>query len=117
MASFSWSNLMNTEGGAPIPRRKPSESGSHIEALERKVTMLALISQAMWEIMREKGGVPEDILAAKVEEIDLRDGLCDGRLARGAVKCPACGKSINHRHQQCPYCGRRLPEKEVFDRL
>ncbi len=95
------------------------EARTEVEHLERKVDMLAMICQAMWELLKEHGGVPEELLATKVQEIDLRDGKLDGKLGtRNAITCTACGRTVNKRHQRCLYCGApRGQGGEVFERL
>jgi hypothetical protein len=82
-------------------------------ALER----LALLTQAMWELSRERNGVTEAELVAKVHEIDLRDGKADGRIERAGPACAKCGKTNRPRRVKCFYCGTPLTPVSAFGAL
>lgn len=78
---------------------------------------MALVMRAMWELLVERLGLTEDDLIRKVEEIDRRDGVVDGRLGRTSVACPNC-KRVNLRTRElCLYCDRPLPVESALDRL
>jgi len=100
-----------------VGNAKGAEALSSVEQLEERVDQLALISQAMWEILREHGGVSEEILEAKVEEIDLRDGKRDGKVGKTVDTCPKCSRKIHPRHGKCLYCGAVQEHHEVFKRV
>lgn len=48
--------------------------------LQRTLDQSVLLNRALWEIVSAKLGVTEEELALKLKEIDLRDGLADGRI-------------------------------------
>jgi DNA-directed RNA polymerase subunit RPC12/RpoP len=73
--------------------------------LRERVARLALMNQALWELLRDRFHVTDDDLAAVAQEIDLRDGVADGRMTETAVRCPQCGRVSNSRHGKCLYCG------------
>jgi hypothetical protein len=75
-----------------------------------------IISEAIWELLKEKAGFEDKDLANKVREIDLRDGLLDGRVRpEPPIVCPGCGKKMNKASSACIYCGQNIPA-DVFSR-
>ncbi|HQA57766.1 MAG TPA: hypothetical protein PK033_07800 [Acetivibrio sp.] len=75
-----------------------------------------IISEAIWELLKEKTGLTDNDLVRKVREIDLRDGVLDGRARSGPPKaCPKCGKNMDKGSSTCIYCGHNVPA-DVFSR-
>src|SRR4051812_2098057 len=87
-----------------------------IARLEAKVDGLALVSQAMWELLRERNQLSEGDILAKVAEIDGRDGRIDGRIAGALAKCVGCGRDVHSRQRACMYCGTATKREHIFDR-
>lgn len=83
------------------------------DALER----LALVNQAMWELLHEHVGISEQELIDKVNEIDLRDGKADGRLvpASRTHQCGKCNRTFNSQRRACIYCGEPAPPQSPFN--
>lgn len=86
---------------------KHTDARLHAEALrlDSKIDGLALICQALFEILRDKGGISQEEVEAKVAEIDLRDGRADGRIQGRPTKCPDCDRVAHTRQRVCMYCG------------
>lgn len=78
---------------------------SEIRELRDQVERLALMCQALWELVRTRAKLSDADLEKLAQEIDLRDGMADGRLTSHPVKCPNCGRVSNSRHKKCLYCG------------
>lgn len=104
----------------PVPSRQTSSVSpnlanvpSQIKDLEHEVERLRLLSQAMWELLREKLGVEDADLEKKAQEIDLRDGIQDEKISRVPLRCPRCGRISSSRHWKCLYCGLEF-EKPVM---
>lgn len=76
--------------------------------LELRMDRLVLALEAMWTFLRDKLGVTEDELAARMNDIDLSDGRLDGKVRRGAVSCPQCSRTISRRLPKCIYCGQAI---------
>lgn len=76
-----------------------------VGALEARADSLTLMNMAMWSIIREKLGVTDEQLAARIEQIDLQDGTLDGRAAPTVAMCNECGRRMSARHRHCMYCG------------
>ena len=48
---------------------------------------------------------------ASDRDIDLRDGVEDGKITPNVQDCQACGRTMAPRHKRCMYCGsERLVE-------
>lgn len=75
------------------------------EIIEGKIESLALTCQALFEILEESTGLTEEQLAAKMEEIDLRDGIKDGRITPTSKVCSKCGRRTSRTRAHCLYCG------------
>ncbi|MBV2092822.1 MAG: hypothetical protein KUF72_18235 [Candidatus Thiodiazotropha sp. (ex Ctena orbiculata)] len=50
----------------------------------------------------------ESQLERKIEEIDLRDGNADGKLANNLKACPECGRKPKIRRENCFWRGAKL---------
>lgn len=53
-----------------------------IEELENEVAQLTIVLEAMIEQLCDKDAMTREELAAKISEIDLRDGVADGRMTK-----------------------------------
>jgi len=95
-------------------KQQAAQTSYRVRALETQVGHMALACQAMWELLRQRTGITEPELLAKMEEVDLRDGSPDGRMTPVLTKCPACGKPSNSKIASCIYCGAAIPKQHVF---
>jgi|CXWL01.1.fsa_nt_gi uncharacterized protein YhdP len=80
-----------------------------VDHTQATIDALALSCAAMWELLGERLGVTEQELLNKIEEIDLRDGKLDGRIAIVKQACSGCGRNNNAKRGRCLYCGTALP--------
>src|SRR5262245_48274139 len=63
-----------------------------VRDLHRKIDGLTLACQALWEILRAQTGMNSDLLLAKIQEIDLRDGKFNGKITGKVLQCHGCGR-------------------------
>lgn len=101
----------------PIDTSSSSGSGTleaRVVALENRLSRLSLISQALWELLRERESLAEDLLALKVAEIDLRDGRLDGKARTTPQPCPKCQRVLQSGAVRCLYCGEASLNENVF---
>jgi hypothetical protein len=77
--------------------------------LRKRLDRMVLVNAAMWELLKEKAGMIDAELQAKVLELDAADGQIDGRLGSGKRACANCGKSLHPKHAHCLYCGHQHP--------
>ena len=85
--------------------RGVNEAKSNIRGLVDRLDELTLACRAMWELLEEKTSLTHEDLFAKIREIDLADGVEDGKVAMTVKKCPSCGRTMSERHKKCLYCG------------
>jgi hypothetical protein len=83
------------------------------KALQANLEKSMLISEAIWELLRDKAKLTDADLQKKIHEIDMRDGVLDGKNKRQAVACPDCGRKVSPRHPACIYCGKVI-DTSVF---
>jgi hypothetical protein len=89
---------------------------SQIQDLQRKSDALTIACQALWEIVRDRAGMADEAMIAKLQEIDLRDGQADGKISTTLTACPSCGRRSNSNRKQCLYCGASMPVGQIFGR-
>lgn len=94
-------------------RRRAAGAAAKVAELEGRLDRALLACEAMWTILRDRLGVPEEELAARVNEIDLSDGRLDGKVRRSATVCPSCNRTIARRFARCIYCGSPI-DKAAF---
>ncbi len=69
---------------------------------------LELTCQAMWIIMKEKLNLTDEDLVACIAELDLSDGIADGKKAKAILTCPNCKRANSRSLEFCMYCGQIL---------
>ncbi len=89
-------------------KQKAQRIQNDVYDLSERLDALVLATQAVWEIVKEQTGVDDEKLIKKMEEIDLRDGVSDGKITATATMCPKCGRSNNSKRGSCIYCGEGL---------
>ncbi|MCX5771649.1 MAG: hypothetical protein NTZ09_15455 [Candidatus Hydrogenedentes bacterium] len=82
-----------------------AELRTELREMRGQIGKLALMNQALWELLCQRLQLTDDDLAKIAQEIDLRDGTADGKMTESPVRCPQCGRISNSRHWKCLYCG------------
>jgi hypothetical protein len=101
------------QSGVSDAERAESRSRSRDADLEDRLGRLVLLTEAMWELLSERFGLTTADLAARVREIDARDGRVDGR--RGVpsdaaqVRCASCQAVVPFGRDTCQFCGAAVP--------
>ena len=67
----------------------------------------------MWELVRERDGLTDQMLLDRMREIDLRDGHADGKITSVPVTCPSCARLTGARTGRCVFCGATLPDQQT----
>ena len=81
------------------------EAQSKIGQMKAEIDRLLFITQALWELLKEEHGYTEEVLINRINDIDLRDGKLDGKMAtQGPVGCPKCGRANRPNRPACIYC-------------
>ena len=96
---------------------KSLSANEDLHRLYRRIDALALTCQAMWELLRERTGLTDEEIAAKMQDIDIRDGTDDGKMTVTPRQCPACQRTVSSRHDRCLYCGaeQEISKGNVFE--
>lgn len=84
---------------------KARENTTELQLLQRQVDHLTLLSQSMWELLSEHSGLSDQLLRAKIAEIDTRDGKADGKIGASVFPCPKCAANCHSTSQRCTMCG------------
>lgn len=104
-------NRAQTAGEAAS--RTAREVRSQNESIKFDIEKLYMITEAFWEILKYQHGYTDDQLVEMIEDIDLRDGKLDGKVAKSSERptCALCGRTIIRRQATCLYCGAPAPQK------
>ncbi len=86
-----------------------------LASVEERLDKLLLVNMAVWELLKENTSLNEDDLLAKVHEIDMRDGVADGKVTPTVQKCPKCDRTMSPKHRKCLYCGAGELKSEAYD--
>ncbi len=84
---------------------------SYVKQLDK----LGLVCQAMWSLIQEKTGLTEQDLLERVTELDLKDGVLDGKYIKQPVDCPNCGAKMCSKFNRCLFCGQECTDGSAFD--
>ena len=90
-----------------------SNTEKSVRELEFQITRLLLVNQAMWELLRDRIGITDADLERKMQEVDMRDGVQDGRITFGPVRCPSCNRVSNSKQSKCLYCGQLFEKPAI----
>jgi hypothetical protein len=93
--------------------RGGERAAQDVQALQAELNRLTLACAALWSLVKEHGHADEELLA-RMQELDLRDGKLDGRLAADVVSCKDCGRKTKAGRRTCLYCGKPLPAGPAF---
>ena len=102
-ANASGSSSARAESKAASVARK-------MKVLEASVAKTLMINEVLWEFIRDNHGLTEKDLHKKLYEVDMRDGVIDGKNQRKASECPDCGHMVSARHPACIYCGKVMDQ-------
>ncbi len=96
-------------------RSEGRRTQSDVEAIALRLDRLALLTEALWVLLRDKYDVDDEELLSIAREIDLSDGRLDGKVRREPVECHACRRVVSNRHVQCLYCGADIVRPPFSD--
>lgn len=96
--------------------QEASRARSENEEIKFDVEKLLMITEALWTILKEQLGYDDDELIRRVQEIDMRDGRLDGKVAPSVnPACPECGRTLIGKRPKCLYCGVEV-KRDLFER-
>lgn len=111
-------DIDHLKNSAALMRRNVIEDAHRIRSLEDQIGHLTLINEALLRILEKKGVFARDEFRSLLVEVDLEDGVHDGKLstpprndappAPGRIPCRFC-RTMNDRSSQfCSHCRRPL---------
>jgi len=89
-------------------QREQRSSQGDLKDLQRQLDKMALVNQALFEILRERHGISDRDLRLKIQEIDLRDGKADGKVRAAPLTCPKCSRTVSAGALYCSGCGATI---------
>lgn len=113
MRQSNWS-AFDTHTSASAAQASVHSLQHEVRALEQQIERLSLAAMALAEFLRDKMGVSEQEIEAKISEIDLRDGQLDGRIRASIKQCPQCQHPNHSNRRLCMYCGTKLPTDSLL---
>jgi hypothetical protein len=116
---FFWNVRQQQQIGVATTNASLATAGTRAQEwaladLNNRFDRLALVTQALFELLGERAQVSEADLLAKIDQIDMRDGVRDGRAAAGGRRCPRCHRSCTGPRTTCLYCGATLDAGTPF---
>ena len=75
-----------------------------VAELERRTDRLVLVNQALIELLQSHSGLTSGEITNLINEIDLRDGVLDGKLRPQVIKCSGCGRPVSSARPKCVFC-------------
>ena len=101
---------------ADIPQTAGGSVGSseQVRLLERRIDRLALLCQALWELLREQLNLTDEQLETIAAAVDERDGARNGIQREHPVRCSRCGRINSSRRDTCLYCGLEF-QRDMFN--
>ncbi|MEO7700686.1 MAG: hypothetical protein ABIZ04_15800 [Opitutus sp.] len=84
--------------------------------LKRRVEVMALANQALFEILKTRIGITEEEVILRMAEIDGRDGSNDGKISSRVVLCHKCGRKVSTAPLRCIFCGDTIKDGHVFEK-
>ncbi|GIK53363.1 MAG: hypothetical protein HUU03_06150 [Planctomycetaceae bacterium] len=107
--------------------RQAVEAGAEAEAagnraeraaqrLEDMLARHALVLKTLLSFCEKRGLFNEPEFLRMMEEVDLSDGIRDGRYKPGAEpkRCAACGRANQRTAIRCMYCGEDIPDRAII---
>ena len=102
----------NPDDGESVSRAA-TDGRAQNEFIQCDVEKLFMITEALWTILKEKHGCTDAELVQRVQEIDLRDGKLDGKVAKVKPDCPKCGRKLMGKRPVCLYCGAEVARVDL----
>jgi hypothetical protein len=96
-------------------RDRVEQLAAQVRQLETRTERLSLTCQALWELLRDRTDVTDLMILEKMQEVDLRDGVADGKITPRILVCRRCGRNSNSMRKECLYCGHTLPLEHLFE--
>ena len=106
-SAFSFGHMRSHHdfGATASAEAAANRAQSKSDDLEQRHDRALLTMEAMWSLLRDKLGVTDDALVERIVDLDLSDGVLDGKVRRPPLECTACKRTTSRRFPRCLYCG------------
>jgi hypothetical protein len=96
--------------------RRLTSTSEKLQALEHRYDRMRLVTNALWQLLKEHTGLTDADLKRFIEKVDLLDGKLDGTMARttGAINCPSCSRPVLKSAIRCSFCGTTITSGDAF---
>jgi hypothetical protein len=109
------SDIENLKRNSSAMRQIATRESGRIRNLEEEIDHLTLINEALLRMLEKKGVILRDEFRALLVEVDLEDGVHDGKLAKPAParaaagsRCRSCRTENDPANKFCSGCRRPL---------
>lgn len=107
--------IRDAQDKATQGQREARSTAREMQDLRARVDALTLACTTMWSLLQTRFGMTDEEFGRRLNEIDLRDGKLDGRIAPEIKSCPQCQRTMSSRHARCMYCGDDHLQKRPFE--
>lgn len=115
-AVHSASRMHQAESSARSASTKASAARTEIDFIKTDIEKLLMITEALWTFVKQQHDFSDEDLMQKIEDIDLRDGKLDGKVAKQAPSaCPNCKRTLIGGQPICLYCSTPVT-RDPFER-
>jgi hypothetical protein len=96
--------------------RRLTNTGDKLRDLEQRYERMALVTNALWQLLKAHTGLTDADLKKYIEKVDLADGVRDGKVTRskGAIDCPHCSRRVLKSASVCAWCGGKVASGDPF---
>jgi len=108
-------DIENLQRSSMALRRNVVRDSGRLRDLEAEIDHLSLINEALMRLLEKKGVLVRDEFRSLLVEVDLEDGVHDGKLARPETprpprpdRCTHCGAGNDAGSRYCSGCRRPL---------
>ncbi len=110
-----YKRISEVSSEASSAKAKSERVETELRSLRRQLDRVTLTCQAMWELVRENSDITEQMLADRITEVDLRDGVADGKMGHQVLDCPACGRKTSSKRGFCVMCGEPVAGEHIVE--
>ncbi len=79
------------------------------QKLSDELERMKTITEAMWELLKEKTGLNDEELKKKISLITIK------RANQAVRNCPKCERIISAKSAKCVFCGEPVEKTLIFD--
>jgi hypothetical protein len=107
---YELSRIRHAEDTAAEAKVRVREQELSVGELQRQVERLTIAAIALMEILRDQHVIADEVIAAKMREVEIRGDVLKPQLKR----CDECGQLSGPSHATCLYCGTPLPREPLL---